>query len=85
MAMRNINARTFYPRCSAKGCKTKLSIQLRPSILVEVVDGKKSLASSVREEMLLTTSNYGLIKHNCNRLFFSTEEDDGLYHITTEE
>ena len=82
MVLWKINVRSFYLGCTTKGCKARLTIQIRPPILVEVVDGKNRLASSVTEEILLSTTNYGPIKHNCNRACFSTKEDDGLCRIT---
>ena len=62
MALWKIHVKSIYLDCTTKGCKARLTIQIRPPILVEVVDGK-NLASSVTEKILLSTTNYGPIKH----------------------
>ena len=55
MAMNNINSNTFNLSCAAKRCKAKLFIQIRPPILVEVIDSKNLSASGVTKEMLFPT------------------------------
>ena len=52
LAMNNINGKTFFLGCPANSCKAKLCCQIRPPILVEVIDGKKRLTSSVTEGKL---------------------------------
>ena len=57
MALNKINYKKFYLCCPAKRCKPRLSIQIRPPILVEVIEGKKvrlQLNSSEREEIPTT-------------------------------
>ena len=77
MAMNNINSNTFNLSCAAKRCKAKLFIQIRPPILVEVING---FERNIRNAF--STSNHEQIQHNCIHVCFSTKEDDGLCRVT---